>query len=103
MPGFSRSGLTVALLLGRRVDRAEALAISFIMSIPASVGAALFAGLDGDGVDLTSGLIGAGVAAVVGFVTIRSLLRLAHRINFSMFVALAGGAIIAGGVAQIWF
>ena len=103
IPGSSRSGLTVALLLGRRVDRAEALAISFIMSIPASVGAALFAGLYGDGVDLTSGLIGASVAAVVGFVTIRSLLRLAYRINFSMFVALAGGAIIAGGVAQIWF
>lgn len=103
IPGFSRSGLTIALLFGRRVDRAEALVLSFIMSIPASVGAALFAGLYSDGVNLTSGLIGASVAAIVGFVTIRSLLRLAHRVNFSMFVALAGGAIIAGSVAQIWF
>jgi len=102
IPGFSRSGLTVALLLGRHFDRSEALAISFIMSIPASLGAALFAGLDGDGIGITEGLIGAVSAALVGFISIRLLLALTHHINFSKFVGLLGLVVIAGGVAQTW-
>lgn len=103
IPGFSRSGLTVAMLLGRRFGRSEALVVSFIMGIPASLGAALFAGLDGDGIGLSDGLIGAATAAIIGFISIRSLLAVAHRINFSNFVGLVGVAIIAGGVAQVFF
>ena len=38
LPGLSRSGLTVAALLARQVDRREALVLSFLMSIRASLG-----------------------------------------------------------------
>ena len=38
LPGFSRSGLTVAALLGRGIEKREALVVSFLMSIPASAG-----------------------------------------------------------------
>jgi undecaprenyl-diphosphatase len=104
IPGLSRSGLTVSLLLGRRFDRAEALAVSFLMSIPASLGAALFAGLDGDGIGVTEGLIGAAVSAGIGLISIKALLAVAHRVNFAAFVAVVGIAVIVGGVAQVaWF
>jgi undecaprenyl-diphosphatase len=104
VPGLSRSGLTVSLLLGRRFDRAEALAVSFLMSIPASLGAALFAGLDGNGIGLSEGLIGAAVSAGVGLASIKALLAVAHKVNFAAFVAVVGLAVIGGGVAQVvWF
>ena len=45
LPGLSRSGLTVSALLWRGVDRREALTLSFILSIPASLGAGLYAAL----------------------------------------------------------
>lgn len=104
VPGLSRSGLTVSLLLGRRFDRAEALAVSFLMSIPASLGAALFAGLDGEGIAASDGLVGALVAAVVGLISIRALLAVAHRVNFAAFVGVVGAAVVGGGIAQVvWF
>jgi undecaprenyl-diphosphatase len=102
LPGLSRSGLTVAILLGRGMDRTEALAVSFLMSIPASLGAALFAGLKSDGLRTVEGVVGAVVAMVVGLASIRLLLYVAHRANFFWFVLLAGVAIMAGGVMQIW-
>ena len=46
LPGLSRSGLTVAALLSRRIERKEALVLSFLMSVPVSLGAALYASLD---------------------------------------------------------
>ena len=39
LPGLSRSGLTLAVLLGRGIDRRDAITLSFLMSIPVSVGA----------------------------------------------------------------
>ncbi len=104
IPGLSRSGLTVSLLLSRRFDRTEALVVSFLMSIPASLGAALFAGLNSDGIGITPGLFGAAVSAVVGLVSIKGLLAVAHRVNFAAFVAVVGIAVILGGTAQmVWF
>ena len=104
IPGLSRSGLTVSLLLFRRFDRSEALVISFLMSIPASIGASLYAGLDSDGIGLTKGAIGAVVAAVVGLASIKALLAVANRVNFVAFVAVVGVAVVLGGAAQLlWF
>lgn len=98
LPGLSRSGLTVAVLLGRRLERREALVFSFLMSIPASLGAALYVGLD-SGLALSgSAIAGAVVAAAVGLATIRGLLAVAARVNFGVFVLLVGAAILAGGI-----
>lgn len=98
LPGLSRSGLTVAVLLGRRVDRSDALVLSFLMSIPASVGAALYAGLDAGLAFSGEALAAAAVAAVVGLVTIRALLAVARRVNFGLFVLLLGVVILGGAL-----
>ncbi len=101
VPGLSRSGLTVATLLGRGMSKGEALAVSFMMSIPASLGAALVAGLDDEGPSLGAGLVGAAIAAVIGIATIRVLLSVAERINFAVFVAGLGLLVIGGGLLQV--
>ncbi len=102
LPGLSRSGLTVAALLTRRVERQAALRLSFLMSIPASAGAALFAGLDSGLLMSGEGAVGAIVAAIVGFASIRALLALAGRVNFGWFVVLVGVGLAAGGAWQLW-
>jgi undecaprenyl-diphosphatase len=100
LPGVSRSGLTVSALLARRVDRREALVLSFLMSIPASLGAGIYSGI-ADGFFTAEGpLIAAGVACVVGLAVIRVLLSLAVRVNFGVFVIILGAAVIAGAVWQ---
>ncbi|MDA1036522.1 MAG: undecaprenyl-diphosphate phosphatase [Chloroflexi bacterium] len=101
VPGLSRSGLTVAALLGRGLTKSEALAVSFVMSIPASIGAALIGGFDSNGPTLTEGIVGATVAMVVGIATIRALLSVAERVNFAVFVAGLGLLVICGGVLQL--
>lgn len=95
LPGFSRSALTVAALLGRGVEKREALVISFLMSIPASSAAALYAALDGDFALSAEAVVAAAVAFVVGLTTIRLMLELARRMNFGLFVVLVGLAMIA--------
>jgi undecaprenyl pyrophosphate phosphatase UppP len=74
------------------------------MSIPASLGAALFVGVDRDSIGLTEGFVGAVVSAGVGLASIKALLAVAHRANFAAFVAAVGVAVIAGGIVQVvWF
>ena len=46
IPGLSRSGMTVAVLILRQVDRKRALTLSFLLSIPASLAASLYVGVD---------------------------------------------------------
>ncbi len=94
LPGLSRSGLTIAALLGRGVEKREALVVSFLMSIPASAAAALYAALSG-GVTLSAeAVMAAAVAFVVGLAVIRALLAFAQRVNFGLFVVLVGLTII---------
>jgi undecaprenyl-diphosphatase len=100
LPGLSRSGSTVAVLLGRRIERQDALVFSFLMSIPASFGAALYAGVD-SGLALSSGaLVASIIACVVGLMTIRGLLVVAQRVNFGLFVLLVGAIMLGSGVWQ---
>ena len=100
LPGLSRSGLTVAVLIGRRVDRSEALVLSFLLGIPAGLAAALFAGLDSGVLRTAEGLVGAAVAFVVGLASIKVLLALARRVNLALFVVLVGLAVIGGAVFE---
>ncbi|MDE2765312.1 MAG: UDP-diphosphatase [Chloroflexota bacterium] len=101
LPGLSRSGLTLAALLTRRMERQAALRLSFLMSIPASVGAALFVGVDSGLLMSAEGAVGALTAAAAGFASIRALLALAGRVNFGWFVALVGAGLAAGGAWQL--
>ncbi len=101
LPGLSRSGLTVAALLGRRLERGEALVLSYLMSIPASLGAGLLALADGGAASTWPALAAAGVACVVGLVTIRALLAFAQRVNLGGFVMAAGVVMAAGAAWQV--
>ena len=101
LPGLSRSGLTVSALLWRGVDRREALALSFLLSVPASAGAGLYAALDSGLRTSPPALLALAVSAAVGFAAVRALMGLARRINFGWF-ALAAGAAIAAGGAWTW-
>ena len=100
LPGLSRSGLTVAALLGRRVERGEVLVLSYLMSIPASLGAGLFAIVDGGAASTWPALAAAAVACGVGLATIRALLAFAQRVNLGGFVVAAGAVTLAGAAWQ---
>ncbi|MCH8108643.1 MAG: undecaprenyl-diphosphate phosphatase [Chloroflexi bacterium] len=100
LPGLSRSGLTVAALLARQIDRREALVLSFLMSIPASLGAGIYASIDSGILTSGSAILAAVIACVVGFVTIRGLLVVAERVNFAAFVIIVGAAILLGAIWQ---
>ena len=79
VPGVSRSGATIWAGMRRGLHRAEAARFSFLLSIPATMGAALVEILRpprSDGPGLLTLATGCAVAAVTGVVALRILLRL---------------------------
>ena len=96
IPGFSRSGLTAAALLARGFQGRDALVLSFLMSVPASSGAALYAGITSGVAFSPESLAGPAAAFLSGLLTVRILLRLVARLNYGRFL-LAAGAVILGG------
>lgn len=99
VPGLSRSGVTVSALLFRGYGAQDALRLSFLMGIPAVLGAQ--AGLLATrgipavpAADLAAGLA---VSFAAGYLTIGVLLRLARRVEFWLF------AVIIGSVALLSF
>lgn len=89
LPGISRSGATIAGGLFAGFDRAFAVKFSFLLSIPAILGAALIDFKDvlagGAGMDAAPALIGVVAAAVSGFLSIRFLMRLIKKGGFKYF------------------
>lgn len=82
VPGVSRSGITIAAGLGLGMSRAAAARFSFLLSVPAILGAtALNVGdmLAGDPVVLAAGLV---ASAVSGYLAIGFLLRHVTRVGF---------------------
>ena len=101
LPGLSRSGLTVSVLLWRGVDRREALTLSFLLSVPASLGAGLYAAISAGLYASPAALVALAVSALTGFVTIKALMSVARRLNFGWFVLLMAAGIIAGALWQL--
>jgi undecaprenyl-diphosphatase len=104
-PGVSRSGATLSGALFRRLDRDFAARFSFLLSIPAILGALVLQLKDlletrGDvalGVETTGGGIGPGAliagtltAAVVGFFAVRFMLKLVKERSLWGFVVYTG-------------
>ena len=103
IPGLSRSGMTIAVLLARGFDRREALFLSFLMSVPVTFAAGLYGGWK-TGISLTAEALAGFVAAFgVGLLTVRALLALAGRVNFGVFVLATGVLLIASAVVQVLF
>ncbi len=79
LPGLSRSGTTIWAAMRRGVSRPEAARFSFLLSIPATAGAATAEIVGAPGVGSTSALtllLGAAVAAVTGWAALHVLYRL---------------------------
>jgi len=87
IPGLSRSGTTVAGLLLRKFDKELALRLSFLMSLPAVLGANIILNW-GEAIFTPEALLGLAVAFIFGLLTIHLLLGLARKINFGYFVLL---------------
>ncbi len=90
MPGISRSGMTITAGCFAGFDRKFAVRFSFLMSIPAilganilSIGDAIEAGINGPEVPMY--LVGVVTAAVVGYLCIRLLKLIAEKGKFGAF------------------
>jgi len=99
VPGISRTGATIAAGLMRGVGREEAARFSFLLAVPAMVGAAVVE-LPGAGAlsadELTAMLLGLVVAAGVGYVALRFLLRVVRRGKLHYFAYYCWAAGVAG-------
>lgn len=90
LPGISRSGSTITAALLCKFDRKFAVKYSFIMSIPAILGACLLELKDIGSENLSNTqliyyLIGMVVAGVVGYVCIKTMLVIVRKKKFKYF------------------
>ena len=110
IPGLSRSGTTISVGMLRGFDRAFAVRFSFLMSLPAILGANVLEVKDAveagfNMAELPMYLVGVLVAAVVGYFAIRLVKSLSDKGKFGMFAyycwAVGLGSLIAGVVKTI--
>jgi undecaprenyl-diphosphatase len=97
IPGVSRSGLTLSGALSRKLDRDLAARFSFLLSIPAILGALVFQLKDlSGGPGMTSGIglapmvAGTLTAALVGFFAIKLMLTMVRRASLRPFACYVG-------------
>lgn len=105
LPGVSRSGVTTSALLFRSYDPPAAFRLSFLLSIPASLGAAALTlvGAGGlPGITPIAAGVALAVSGVVGYLTIGALMRFVDRVPFwAVCFGLGGLAILGGGVVAV--
>lgn len=104
LPGLSRSGTTITACLLSGFNRNFAVKYSFIMSIPAILGAMVlqlkdFKDIKVTGTEVSYYIIGMLIAAVVGYICIKTMLVIVRRKKFTGFAVycLIVGAISIGG------
>ncbi len=100
--GLSRSGLTIATGLFRRLGGEFAVRFSFLIAIPAIVGAQMLEATTGTGtskVRLECSALAAGVSAVVGYVFLRFLVGAVRRGKLSVFAYYCW---LAGALALVY-
>lgn len=98
IPGISRSGTTIGLLLFRKFDSENALKYSYLMSIPVVLSADIL--LQHMGivkVDFPL-LVGVAFSFIIGLLTINILLKVARKINFSYLCMTIGLLILLFGL-----
>ena len=111
LPGLSRSGASVTAGLACRLDREYAVRFSFLLSIPAILGAALLeipgalrAGIPSP--DGAAYAVGACVAFISGAAAMKALIYLSRRSSFRVFAvysAAIGAAAVILGAAGVRF
>lgn len=97
LPGVSRSGTTLTVLLMRGVKQDEALMISFIISVPAVLGAIALDCLTGSTIPIQSlpGYAMIVSSFIAGYATMDLLMRFAGKVSFSWFCISMGTITLA--------
>jgi undecaprenyl-diphosphatase len=101
IPGVSRSGATLSGALSRRLDRDFAARFSFLLSIPAILGALVLqakdlvkgAGAPETGIGPGAMIAGVLTAAIVGFFSVRLMLKIVRErslLGFAAYTAILG-------------
>lgn len=88
MPGISRSGSTIAFGIYRGLSGEAAARFSFLISIPAILGAVIlesrhYAGVNGS--EIPAYIAGTAAAAIVGFLTLKFLFLMIRKRNLRFF------------------
>lgn len=99
VPGISRSGIIIATLLIMRFQQGEALRISFLMAVPAILGANVLE-VAGGGLSFTTpGILLVGVTSsfLFSFLGIRFLLEIARKLRFDYFCIFMGTVALVFG------
>lgn len=102
IPGVSRSGSTIVAGLFQGVERAKAARFSFLLGIPALMGAGLITALGDDaGASVPLDIIGIGAVAafVAGLLSINFLMRFLKKnslLVFAIYLILLGISVILG-------
>lgn len=97
LPGVSRSGTTVSLLLLLGVAKKNALQLSFIMSLPIVLGGNILLNSE-KGIVTPESMVGLLSAFVFGLITIHALMRVAERVKFGWFVFAFGIMTLIAGL-----
>jgi undecaprenyl-diphosphatase len=95
IPGISRSGITISFGLFRGMEREWSGKFSFLLAIPAILGALLMEfkmPSELSSQELFSTLAGTAVAVVVGYLSLRTLMHLVKRGNLAAFSYYCWGA-----------
>lgn len=102
VPGVSRSGSTICMILLLGFTRSDAARFSFLLSIPAIAGAGIFEARDAFRQLGSSAIpalaIGTATAAITGYASIAWLIRFLgsnNLIGFSIYRVACGGALLA--------
>ena len=87
IPGISRSGITVATGLLRKIDKTKAFRYSFLLSVPAVIGATVMESRDlvlGN-MDMAPVFLGATISMIVGYVSLKLLQKIVMNEKFHLF------------------
>jgi undecaprenyl-diphosphatase len=90
---ISRSGATISIGMFRHIERSELITFSFLLSVPAIVGAGLYDLIFADSVSqieiyqipIESYIIGTFSAAIVGYLSIKFLINIINKGEFYLF------------------
>jgi len=87
IPGSSRSGVTVATGLLRKIDKATAFRYSFLLSVPAVIGATVMESKDlvAGNVDAVPLFLGAIISMIVGYASLKLVQKIVMNEKFHLF------------------
>jgi len=92
LPGLSRSGLTVSVLLLRNFQDIQALRLSFLLSLPIVLGGNILLNFN-QAIFSLNNLIALLSSFIFGYITISLFLKLAEKINFGWFAIIFAGLV----------